>query len=471
MKKFIGDKKFYLMVLSIAVPIMVQNGITNFVAMLDNIMIGRIGTEQMSGVAVANQLIFVFNISVFGMVSGAGIFGAQFFGSKNMRGVRDTFRFKVVSISLLTVLGILLLYFRGSALISLYLHDSSGIGSAEVTKQYGLQYLRIMLIGTAPYAFAQIYTSTLREMGETVAPMRAGVAAVITNMVLNYILIFGKFGAPRLGVVGAAIATVASRFVECGMIMAWTHRRSEQLVFIKGAFRSLYVPGSLVKKILLKGSPLMINEFLWALGMATLTQCYSMYGLTVIAGLNISSTISNVCNVIWMAMGNALAIIIGQLLGAGKMEEARDTDRKLIFFSVSSCFVIGTILLLLAPVFPKIYNTSREVRSLAAKFIMVGACLMPFQAFLHAAYFTLRSGGKTVITFFFDSGFVWVCSIPVAFVLSRYSGLPVLATYILCQCLDIIKCVVGFVLVRKGVWLQNIVSGPEESTGCSREKN
>ena len=457
MKRFIGDKKFYMMVLAIAVPIMVQNGITNFVAMLDNIMIGRVGTNQMSGVAVANQILFVFNISIFGMVSGAGIFGAQFFGSKNMKGLRDTFRFKVVSISLMTLAGLILLYCKGGALISLYLHDGGNSGNIEATLQYGVTYMQVMLVGLFPYAFAQIYASTLREMGETVAPMRAGIAAVVTNTVLNYILIFGKFGAPKLGVLGAALATVISRFVECGMIMYWTHSRSEKLVFIKGVYRKLSVPGGLVKKILVKGSPLMVNEFLWSLGMAALTQCYSTYGLAVVAGLNISTTISNVCNVIWMAMGSALSIIIGQLLGAGKMEEAKDTDRKLIFFSVTSCLVIGTILILLAPVFPRIYNTTEDVRGLAAKFITVSACLMPIQAFLHSAYFTLRSGGKTVITFFFDSGFVWVCTIPAAFLLSHYSGLPILPTYILCQSLDIIKAVIGFILVKKGVWLQNIV--------------
>lgn len=457
MRKYIGDKKFYMMALSIAVPIMIQNGITNFVAMLDNIMIGRVGTEQMSGVAVANQLLMILNISIFGMVSGAGIFGAQYFGSNNMRGVRDTFRFKLVSNALLIAASILLMYFKGGALITLYLHEGEATGSAQATLQYGVQYLRLMLIGMVPYAMTQIYASTLREMGETVAPMRAGVAAVIVNTALNYILIFGKFGAPRLGVAGAAIATVVSRFVECGMIMRWTHKRSDSLVFIKGAYKTLRVPSDLVKKILIKGSPLMINEVLWSVGMAALMQCYSMYGLVVIAGLNISSTISNVCNVIWLAMGNALAIIIGQLLGAGKMEEAKDTDRKLIFFSVASCFVIGAVLILLAPVFPQIYNTSDEVRSLAEKFIIIGACFMPVQAFLHASYFTLRSGGRTVVTFCFDSGFIWGCTIPLAFFLSRYSGLPILATYILCQAVDIMKCVIGYVLVKKGVWLQNIV--------------
>jgi putative MATE family efflux protein len=292
--------------------------------------------------------------------------------------------------------------------------------------------------------------------------MRAGVVAVLTNTGLNYILIFGKFGMPALGVAGAAIATIISRFVECAMIIFWSHRREETFPFIKGLYRKLYVPGDLVKKILLKGSPLMLNECLWALGMAILTQCYSTYGLSVVAGLNISNTISNVCNVIWLAMGSSLSIIVGQLLGAGRMEEARDTDRKLIFFAVSSCFLIGAVLLALSPVFPEIYNTSEEVRSLATKFIIIGACIMPLQAFLNVAYFTLRSGGKTVITFFFDSGFVWVCSIPVAYLLSRYSTFSILTTYLICQGLDIIKCIIGYILVKKGVWIQNIVETAAE---------
>ena len=458
MKRYIGDRKFYAMLLGIAIPIMVQNGITNFVAMIDNIMIGRVGTEQMSGVAVANQLMFVFNVSMFGMLSGAGIFGAQFFGSKNVDGFRNTFRFKVISNLLLTLAGILILSIWGEQLISLYLHDNTGTGMADATLGYGMSYLRIMMVGMIPYAFAQIYASTLREMGETVAPMRAGIVAVVTNTLLNYILIFGKFGAPRLGVEGAAIATVISRFVECALVMTWTHRRAGQFTFIKGAYQTLRVPPELTGKILKKGSPLMVNEILWSIGMAALSQCYSTYGLEVVAGMNISSTISNVCNVIWLAMGNAIAIIIGQLLGAGKMEEAKDTDRKLIFFSVASCFGIGAVLIGLAFVFPQIYNTSETVRSLATQFIIVAACYMPFQAFLHAAYFTIRSGGKTVITFFFDSGFMWAVTIPLAFVLSRYTPLPILATYILCQAVDIIKCVIGYVLVKKGIWIQNLVA-------------
>ena len=284
----------------------------------------------------------------------------------------------------------------------LYLHDESGSGMVELTLNYGMRYLVIALSRTCPYTLAQIYASTLRETGETVAPMRAGIVAVATNTVLDYVLIFGIGIVPGFGVEGAAAATVVARCVECVLIVSWTHRRAERFAFVRGVYRSMKVPGSLAVKILVKGSPLMF-KFIWALGMAMLAQCYSMYGLNVIAAQNISSTISNVCNVIWIAMGNAIAIIIGQLLGAGKLEEAKDTDRKLIFFSVASCFGIAVLLVGLAFVFPHIYNTEQSVRTLATQFILISAVMMPAQAFLNASYFTIRSGGKTGITFF-DGG-------------------------------------------------------------------
>ena len=202
----------------------------------------------------------------------------------------------------------------------------------------------------------------------------------------------------------------------------------------------------------------MINEILWAAGMASLTQCYSMRGLDAVAALNISTTITNLFSVIYMAMGGAISIIIGQLLGAGQMEEAKDTDIKLVSFSVFSCVVIGGVLILTAPLFPRMYNTTDSVKILATALLQVAAGCMPLAAFIHASYFTLRSGGKTIVTFLFDSVFLWCVSIPVAYVLSRFTGLPIIPLYLCCQLLDIIKCVIGFILVKKGVWLNNIVA-------------
>lgn len=456
--RFIGDKAFYKMVLLIAVPIMIQNGITNFVGLLDNIMIGQIGTEQMSGVAIVNQLLFVYNLCLFGAVSGAGIFTAQYFGQKNHEGIRQTVRFKFWIVSLITLVTVLLFLFAGDSLIAFYLQGDGTAESAADTLRFGRQYLAIMLPGLIPFALMQVYSSTLRECGQTVLPMKAGVTAVFVNLILNYVLIYGKLGMPVLGVQGAAIATVASRVVEASIVLIHTHRHREENPFVKGLYTTLKVPMNLTAKIIIKGTPLLLNETLWGAGMAMLTQCYSVRGLNVIAALNISNTINNVFNIVFIALGESVAIIVGQLLGAGKMDEARDTDNKMIAFSIFSCTLVALVMLVLARFFPLLYNTDGEVRSLAARFIVVTAIFMPQNAFLHASYFTLRSGGKTVITFLFDSVFIWCVSVTIAYLLSRFTTLPVVAVYVFVQMGDWIKCVIGFVLVKKGVWLQNIVS-------------
>ena len=456
--KFIGDRKFYRMLFGIMMPILVQNGITNFVNLLDNIMVGKTGTEQMSGVAVANQLIFVFAICIFGIVSGAGIFGAQYFGNQNQKGFRDTFRFKLIYGTLATVAGILIFWFFGGYLISLFLHEGSNAGNLEKTLACGKQYLRIMLIGLIPFAISQAYASSLREMGKTVLPMAGGIVAIFVNLSLNYVLIFGKFGAPALGVAGAAIATVSSRFAETLIVVRTVGRHVSDYPFAQGAWRTMRVPANLQKKIWLKGSPLMINEAMWAAGMAVLNQSYSTRGLAVIAGINISSTLSNVFNVLYLSMGSAVSIIIGQLLGAGKMEEAKETDTKLIASAVMGCVVLGIVMAIVAPYFPNIYNTTDEVRSLANGFITILAIFMPAQAFMNTCYFTLRSGGRTIITLWFDSVFIWAVSIPLARVLTGFTVLPILWIFFFCQAVELLKCVLGVVLLKKGVWIQNIVS-------------
>lgn len=445
------------MVLLIAVPIMIQNGITNFVSLLDNIMIGQVGTEQMSGVAIVNQLFFVYNLCIFGGVSGAGIFTAQFFGQGSDEGVRQTMRFKLWMTAFITILASAVLLAYGTGLIRSYLKGDGTPEDAAATLMYGRQYLVIMLTGLPAFAAVQMYSSTLRECGQTLLPMKAGIVAVFVNLTFNYLLIYGKFGMPALGVQGAAIATVISRYVEMLIVVVQVHRNTGQYSFAKGLYRTLRVPGELTAKIVKKGCPLLLNETLWAAGMAMLTQCYSVRGLNVVAGLNVSNTINNVFNIVFIALGDSVAIIVGQLLGAGKMEEARDTDNKMIAFSVACCTCVAAVMFVLAPLFPRLYHINSEARQLAQYFIMATAFFMPQNAFLHASYFTLRSGGKTIITFLFDSVFIWCVSVVIAFLLSRFTALPVIAVYVMVQLGDMIKCVIGFVLVKKGVWLQNIV--------------
>ena len=454
---------FYRKAMMIAVPIMIQNGITNFVSMIDNIMVGRIGTDPMSGVAIINQLIFVWNLCVFGGLSGISIFTAQYYGKGDEEGVRNTFRLQIILAAVLTVLGVLVLKAGDVRLISLYLHEDSGIGSASATMEAAHRYLMVMLAGLLPFALTQCYSTTLRSCGETVVPMKGSMIAVAVNLVGNYILIFGKFGAPALGVAGAAYATVISRVVETAYVIRWTHRNAEQQPFIKNAWRSFRVPAGLVRSCAVKGTPLLVNEALWSGGHAFLTQLYSLRGLSVVAAYNISTTISNVFNVAFIAMGSAIGIVIGQELGQGKPgpEVKRDAN-SLALLSIGVCVVMGVGLFAVSGLFPRIYNTSGEIRSLAAGLIRISAVCMPIYAYGNASYFTIRSGGKTFITFLFDSCFSWAVTIPLAWALVHFTEMPILKLFLTVQASELFKDLLGFIMVQRGIWIQDITKIPEK---------
>ena len=451
------ERSVYKKALTLAVPMMIQNGITNAVSLVDNLMVGSLGTESMTAVSIVGQLIFVFFLAVFGGLSGPGIYGAQYFGQGNKEGFQNVFRLKLWITAVIVLVGMTVFVTSGDRLIGLYLHGSSQGMDAASTLEQGMDYLHIMLFGLIPFAFTQIYAGSLREMGESVTPMVAGIASVFVDIIFNYLLIYGKFGFPRLEVRGAAIATVMARFVEMLIVVMWTHARIQRYEFLRKVYSTIRIPLHEAKIMIVKGFPIFLNEFLWSGGMAALTQCYSMKGLQVIAGLNISNAICNLLNVVFIAMGNAVGIIIGQHLGASEFEEAKQSAGKLRWFTAGLCLILTVILAACSSVFPSLYDTTEEVRHLGQWFIIITAVFFPIQGFLNVLYFTLRSGGKTVITFLFDSVFTWVVSVSLAFILCSYTALPVLAVYALVQSADLIKVVVGYILVKKGVWITNLV--------------
>ncbi len=461
-KTFIGDTQFYRRILFLAVPMIIQNAITSFVSFLDNIMVGQIGTEQMSGVAIVNQLMFVFNICIFGGVSGAGIFSTQFWGKGDYEGQKHAFRFKMYASLVIAVIALCLFGFCSTQLISLYLNDSGNVGDITLALKYGKEYLVIMMASLLPFAISQAYISTIRETGQTFVPMLASVVAVLTNLVLDYVLIFGIGEIPAMGVQGAAIATVIARIMECIIVVSWTHMHKEKNPYIVGAYASPKIPKQICKDILRKGTPLMLNEMLWASGMAVISQCYAVRGLEVVAAQNISSTITNLFNIVYIQLGGCISIVVGQFLGAGKVEEAKDADNKMIFFSVACCTAVAAVMMVVGRFFPAIYNTEESIKELAQNLIMISALAMPLCAFSHCAYFTLRSGGKTVVTFLFDSVYTWVLVAPFAYILANFTVLRIETVFFLVQFTEIVKVTIGFFMVRSGVWIQNIVGDKKE---------
>lgn len=457
LKKYIGSKAFYRTVLLIAVPIMIQNGFTNLVNMVDNVMVGRVGTDEMNGVAIVNQLLLIYNLSVFGGLSGAGIFTSQFFGKNDYKGVKNVFRIKIFISAAIFLAGIAILYFFRRPLILSFLHSGGVTGDIGRTFSFADDYLMIMLIGLFPFTLNQCYTSTMREISETLPPMYAGILAVMVNLSLNAVLIYGLLGFPALGVRGAAIATVISRFSECIFTFIYVNVKKEKNAFAHGVFSNFHIPGKLIKDTFVTALPLMVNEMLWSGGMTMLAQCYSVRGLATVGAVSITNTVVNLFNIVFISLGTSISIIVGQKLGAGKLSEAKDTDNKLIAFSVFASVAVALVMAASSPFFPMIYNTTNEVKDLARSFILIGSVLMPFDAFMNAAYFTLRSGGKTGITFIFDSGYVWVVAVPLAFVLSRFTDLGPVKLYFFCQLQMAFKAVIGYFFVKSNMWMVNMV--------------
>lgn len=456
-KKYIGDRAFYKRYIAIALPMIIQNFITNFVSFLDNIMVGRLGTEQMTGVAIINQLYFVYSLAIFGVAGAGAIFGAQYFGKGDHKGHMHTFRFRLYLIAVVSIIALSIFILGSDQLISLYLTSGDGDSNPILTAMYAKEYMKIILVGMIPFALTQAYASVVKETGQTFVPMVAGICGVVSNAILDFLLIFGIGPFPTLGVSGAALATVIARFIEAGIVVIWTHRHKEQNLFLQGAFMGFGLPRELFNRMIIKGFPLMINEVLWAAGMTALTQSYSIRGLDVVAAINISNTISNLFNIVFIQLGACISIIVGQYLGAGQLEEAKDADNKMIFFSVACCTVMAALMLAVGHFFPMIYNTTDSIKRLATAFIYVQALAMPFCSFSHCSYFTIRSGGKTFVTFLFDSVFTWAIMVPCAFCLAKFTAFGIITVYFITSFTELIKNVVGYIMIKSNVWLNQIV--------------
>ena len=406
MKKFIGNKDFYRLVAVLALPLLLQNAVSTFVNLLDNLMVGRIGTESMSGVSIVNILLCA--------------------------------AFTVFAAALLALIP--------DALISAFLHEAGTGGDLALTLAEGKDYLRIMLFGLPAFCLTTAYVSILRVTGDNRLPMKASLAAIFVNLAFNYLLIYGKLGFPALG-------------VELGLILRGTHGKRTPPEFVRALYRGFSIPRQLAGQIIRKGMPLLVNEMFWSLGMTMLTQCYSYRGLDAVAALNINSTVLNLFNTVIFTMGNTVGIVIGNLLGAEEYDRARDYCPKLAALSCAASAAVGAVLFLVAPYAPRLYNTSHEIMTLAASLMRICALMLPVHAVVNASYWTIRAGGRTYITMLSDSVFTWVVSVSIAWVLIHKTGLPLVEAYLFVNLADLIKMAIGIALLRRGIWVRNIVTG------------
>ncbi len=454
LKRLIGTKAFYTAVIAIVIPIMLQQGLTSFVSLLDNIMVGRLDADSIAGVAVSNQIIFLFITVTIGGLAGPGIFVSQYFGAKDDEHLRQSFRFKVILALSVTVIAMLIFSIFGEQIIRL-VFDNDEV-SEEIAVSRGLEYLKIIVISLPFFSISQVIATTLREIGKVKIPLVSSVTAVLVNAILNYILIFGKLGFPALGVAGAAYATLASRVVE--MMILFVMMFIKRYSFTKNLFSPFHIEKGLVKSITRKGTPLLLNELFWGLGSTLIMFSFALRGKAVVAALSISSAASNLLFVVFGALGMGIAIFVGKELGANRIDEAKDNANKLLAFAVFVAIISSALYSLVSPYIPLIYNVDDNIRHLATSFILVICCCMPIFTFNVGCFFILRSGGKTINTMIFDSGFQILYSLPLAFILSKYLSLDMVIVYAIVQGSDLLKSFIGYAFVRSGKWATNLTT-------------
>jgi putative MATE family efflux protein len=447
MKKLIGDKAFYKTLFAVAAPLVLQQLITTSVQLVDNVMVGKLGEEAIGSVAVVNQLYFIVILITFGALGGAGVFTAQYFGSKDFDKLKQTFRFKLIIGFGLALLSLIIFSIFGQNLIGLFTKNPITIGG-------GLDYLNIVKWSSFPWILSVAIASTFRETGITKPLLYISIATIITNTALNFILIFGYLGFPALGVVGAAIATLIARFIEFFLTVILLRKRGH--AFNTKLKSVLHIDKKVLIAIILMALPLTINEALWSSGQTAFLHTYSRRGDSALAAMNITGAISQLVFVTFGGIATAVAVLVGNTLGKNELEQAKDNARKLIFSAVMIAAVAGVVLFILSFFIVDIYDVSNSTKAIAQFNIRVNAIFIPVFSFNVAMYFTLRSGGDTKSTMMIDSGYMWVVAVPVAMLLSYLTELPVTLMFLIVQALDIPKMGFGLWRYRKEHWVKNL---------------
>lgn len=442
------DKAFLLACLSFAVPVMLQQVINSLVSLLDNLMVASLGDIALSGVTAANQYYFILQSAIFGFSSCGSVFIAQFYGAKDHKKLIESFNFTLLISIVVSVLFFVLGLFFKEEIIAFFIKD-------DLVVKSGVKYFNIILYTYIPLAISIVYSMSIRSCGETKIPLIISTLSVFINAIFNFLLIFGLLGFPRLELAGAAIATLIARVFE--MICFISISKIKDFPINSKLNEIFDISIELSKKIFLKAIPLSANEIFFALGMALLTKFYSTRGTSVMSGMAVASTISNIFFILFGGMSIVTNIYVSQKLGANKIEEARENAYKLFGVSafLSIMFSIGLFIsaFLVQYIF---FDLSSEAKQIAFIAVIIQAIFYVVYNVTTQCYFTLRAGGDNVNTLIMDSLFMWAFNIPVMFLLAYFTEISFIYLYLTGQFIELIKLVYSFRIVVKETWLVNL---------------
>ncbi len=452
-KKYFGTAQFYKTALAIAIPVMLQALLQNMVSLIDNFMVAGLGDVKMSGVNVANQIIFIFFVALNTLASAGGIFMSQFNGAKDSEGMRQTFKFKLYAMLALAVLvGALCLTIPG---VILGLLVNTNTEAAAIIEQ-GKIYFFWITFTFIPIAVSFAIGSALREIGNVKTPLYISVASTLVNTFFNWVFIYGNLGAPRLEVAGAAIATIIARMVE--MIAYIAYIRKTKPAFYTRAREMLSVNFRVFFAILRKGGLIFLSEMSWVLTETVMAAVYNgRGGAEIVAGMSAAWAIANIFMLIFGGVHTSINVLVGSTLGRNELDKAREEARWLRSGSIIAGFAIAFVEVFSVLLIPLVFgNLSPAAQTVTRTMLWVISCYMPIWTYLNAQFATARSGGDAIMGAWVDIGVNTTLFLPGIILLALYTNLGPIWIYAIVKLTDPIKVGIAHWQLGTERWLKNI---------------
>lgn len=451
-KKYFGNTKFYKEVLFIAIPVMGHMFVTTLVALIDNFMVAQLGDIKMSGVNISNQIFFIVQVATSSLATAGGIFLAQYTGAREKKGMQQAFRFKVLMLLLVAIISIIVVVLFCEPL--LYAMAGKNTNAQDIIP-YGKQYMLIIVFTFIPFALSTALGTSLRETGSPRAPFVIALIAALTNVIGNYIFIYGNFGAPKLEVAGAAYSTVFAKILEFILLILFSYKKD----FFVSLFRIFKVELKVVKEIFKRSGWLLLADLTWAFSETIINAVYNgMGGSEVVSGMSAGWTICDLFFLTHIGLGTAITVVIGGLLGQNKLDEAREKSRWFIGLSLIVGIVVGGIealssLILVPSIFGQL---SVAAQTVAMRLLLVVAAYLPIWSLTNAQYYVLLAGGDSFSMSMIDSSINAFISVPLAFLLARYTGVGPVLLYAIIKIASIIKPILTYFPLKKETWVKNL---------------
>ncbi|MDR7857238.1 MATE family efflux transporter [Tissierella sp.] len=449
MKQLLKDKNFLKDMLRIAIPIALQNLITSSLNMLDTLMISGLGKSSIAAVGLANQLFFFYALIIFGINSGSSIFISQFWGKKDTANIKKILG---LAVSLSAVVGLvftIIALFYPETVMRFFIKEA-------VVVKLGSEYLRIVSLSYIITGVGFAYSIAARSIGKAKMPMIVSAISFATNGVFNYLLIFGKFGFPELGIRGAAYGTLIARIVEICFILYFVYRDIEPLA---AKFKELTDwSKEFIARYLKTTYPVIINETLWALGQVMYSVAYARIGEEATAAVQIATTIQNVFFVLVRGLANACTVMIGNKIGGEDEGEAYNYAIQFLTMSTIAGLVLGTIMILTPDLTLKLFiSLEPDVYNLSKKLLIVGGLFCFVRTFNSTLIVgVLRGGGDTTFSMYLEMGAVWLVGVPLAFMGALFFHFPVHIVFILVSFEEVVKAILGLPRVKSKKWIRNV---------------